>query len=101
MIFCIIYYPPRSGFKKELTAYLQLYIDRIGRKYHYAAIILCGDLNELDQKWLSAALSLDQVVKLPTRSDKTLDLIFTKIEDYYFAPKTAPPLGTSDHLCIF
>ncbi|XP_065577546.1 uncharacterized protein LOC136038402 [Artemia franciscana] len=101
MIFCIIYYPPRSGFKKELTAYLQLYTDRIRHKYPYAAITLCGDFNELDQKWLSAALSLDQVVKSPTRSDKTLDLIFTNVEDYYSAPKIAPPLGASDHLCIF
>ena len=101
MIFCIIYYAPRSGFKKELTAYLQLYTDRIRRKYPYAAITLFGDFNELDQKWLSAALSLDQVVKSHTRKDKTLNLIFTNIEDYYCAPKINPPLGTSDHLFIF
>ena len=63
MIFFIIYYPPRSGFKKELTANLQLYTDEIRRKYPYAAITICGDFNELDQKWLSATLSLDQVVK--------------------------------------
>ena len=63
MIFCIIFYPPRCGFKKKLTAYLQFYTDRICRKYPFAAITLCGDFNELDQKWLSAALSLDQVVR--------------------------------------
>ena len=69
--FCFIYCPPRSGFKKELRAYLQLYTDRIRCKYPYGAIILCGDFNELDQKWLSSALGLDQVVKSPTRSDKS------------------------------
>ena len=41
------------------------------------------------------------MVKSPTRGDKTLDLIFTNIEDYYCVPKIAPPLGASDHLCIF
>ena len=61
--FFIIYYPPRSGFKKELTADLQLYTDEIRRKYPYTAITICGDFNELDQKWLSATLSLDQLVK--------------------------------------
>ena len=68
---CIIYYPPRSGFKKELMAYLQLDTDRIRCKYHYGAITLCGDFNELDQKWLSSPIGLDQVVKSPTRSDKS------------------------------
>jgi hypothetical protein len=101
MIFCIIYNFPRNGFKKELTAYLQLYTDRIRRKYPYAAITLCGDLNDLDQKWLSSALSLDQVVKQPIRGDKTLDLIFTNIEDCYCVPKIAPRLRASDHLCNF
>ena len=40
MIFCIICYPPRSGFKKELTAYLQLYTDKICRKYPYTEITI-------------------------------------------------------------
>ena len=67
--------------------------------YPNAGIIMCGDFNELDAKWLSNSLSLKQVVNVPTRGNHMLDLIFSNCPEYYNTPVTLPPLGLSDHLC--
>ena len=40
-------------------------------------------------------------MKLPTRGDRTLDQIFTNLDDYFSAPNRLPPFGLSDHMTIY
>ena len=41
--------------------------------------------------------SLTQVVNIPTRNDKTLDLLFTNAPSPVNRVKRMPPIGKSDH----
>ena len=43
---------------------------------------------------------LKQIVKKPTRKNAILDLILTKMKDYYENPCVFPPFGLSDHNVI-
>lgn len=100
IIFGVVYYPPRASFRKELVLYLQHSVDYIRSQYPYAAIQILGDFNDLKASWLSSSLSLTQVVEVPTREEKVLDLIFTNIEEFYNPPYTLPAIGMSDHLTV-
>ena len=43
---------------------------------------------------------LRQIVKFPTRGDRTLDVIFTNMKEYYETPVKRPAFGLSDHATI-
>ena len=70
-------------------------------KYSNPLIVLLGDFNDLLIDDFCETCSLKQVVKVPTRKDATLDLIFTNLEnDFYKDPTTLPGIGKSDHFCV-
>ena len=55
-------------------------------------IVLSGDANSLDvDSLLEADSSLVQIVKIPTRKDKTLDIFVTNLQAYYQEPVSIPP----------
>lgn len=58
---------------------------------------MSGDFNRLDTKRLAKHFKLKQMVKVPTRKNVTLDLIFTNMHMYYNKPQAYPPFGLSDH----
>ena len=68
------------------------------------AFIVAGDFNPsssgFQQKHSARHCDFRQVVKQPTRSTNTLDLIFTNIVDCYEDPEMLAPLSTSDHNVI-
>ena len=65
-----------------------------------AAIILAGDFNRLDTAQIPIQFHLKQLVKFPTRGERTLDLILTNLNEFYQAPTKDPPFGLSDHNTI-
>ena len=60
-----------------------------------------GDFNDLDVKEICDVGKLEQVVKVPTRKDATLDLILTNANnEFYKSPASLPSIHNSDHLCV-
>ena len=100
LVICVVYYPPHGPYRKDLVNYLQNCTDNVQSLYPNAGIIMCGDFNDLDAKWLSNSLSLKQVVNVPTRGNSMLDLIFSNCPEYYNTPAPLRQLGLSDHLCV-
>ena len=47
------------------------------------------------------SFNLKPTVKFPTRGDRTLDQMFTNLDDYFSAPLRLPPFGLSDHVTIY
>lgn len=45
--------------------------------------------------------SFEQIVKKPTRGDRTLDLIFTNIPIILNKVETKPPIGNADHDIVY
>jgi hypothetical protein len=43
---------------------------------------------------------LKQLVKFPTRGERTLDLILTNSAKFYQNPEKKPPFGLSDHFTV-
>ena len=73
-------------------------------------ILLSGDANDLDfQQILNSDKSLRQIVKVPTRGDKTLDVIITNAPHLFSSPVSVAPLQPdipgkgepSDHRGVF
>ena len=73
-------------------------------------LLLSGDVNDLDvNQILRSDKSLTQIVKVPTRGDKTLDVIITNAPDLFSSPVSVPPLHPdtagkgepSDHRGVF
>ena len=72
--------------------------------YPNCAFILAGDFNRTFLPMIQSALksfNLKPTVKFPTRGDKTLDQIFTNLDDYFSVPTRLPPFGLSDHVTIY
>ena len=60
-------------------------------------VIVSGDMNFLDLgALLETDASLKQVVKVPTRKDKTLDIVVTNLKKYYLSPIAILPLQPDD-----
>ena len=79
--------------------YLLNCTDNVRSLYPNAGIIMTGDFNDLDPKWISNSLSLKQIVYVPTRGKSMLDLTCSNCTEYNNIPVLLPPLGMSDHLC--
>ena len=59
-----------------------------------------GDFTRLQTTRLRNNYNLKQIVNLPTRGERTLDVVLTKLQDHYETPTQRPPLGLSDHMSI-
>ena len=71
-------------------------IDRVTQKHPYVGVILVGDFNKLNDRFI-LSYPLKQIVSLATRRNSILDKIYTNIADCYDAPCILPPIGLSDH----
>ena len=67
-------------------------VDRIIPQHPLAGIIILGDFNALDDKFIRA-YPLKQIVHLPTRGKAVLDKIYTNISDWYQVPYTVQYLA--------
>ena len=44
--------------------------------------------------------NLRQLINFPTRGRNTLDLVLTKLHEFYDKPSRHAPFGLSDHMCV-
>ena len=63
-------------------------------------IIIAGDINQLDIKDLTRHHAIQQIVKAPTRGQKTLDVFLTNCPLYWKTPSVFQGLVRSDHLAV-
>ena len=63
--------------------------------------MLMGDFNDMNIDEICEICRFQQVVKVPTRGEATLDLILTNINNvYYQDPISLPQIGDGDHFCV-
>ena len=60
-------------------------------------IILTGDFNQFQDKFLRSHYGYVQMVNNPTRNNAVLDKIWTNMAAVYEKPVVLSELGTSDH----
>ncbi|CAG2236502.1 NADPH-dependent diflavin oxidoreductase 1 [Mytilus edulis] len=113
------YYRPPSDNGTSIEQ-LKISLDRINQNTK-STIILGGDFNlghinwdipctipskpdiKLHEQLLNIINehSLEQIVKKPTRGDRTLDLILTNIPSIVNKVETMPPIGNADHDIVY
>ena len=112
-----VYRPPSS----DLPTFMHNLEDTIQKCYH-SDIVVVGDFNAKSPEWFPSdssnvagrelaplffQLGLRQCVSTPTRLlsdgrlDSLLDLVITNVSQLVLSTETLPPLGSSDHLCVF
>ena len=84
----------------ELRSYLYEFMATIESPFPSCGILITGELNRLDTSGFRNAFTLKQVVKFPTRGNRTLDLILTNLSEYYEDPVKRLAFGLSDHPSI-
>ena len=103
IIIAVVYCPPWYSVSKnnDLSRYIVNCIDKLNHSYSNVAFFICGDFNQLQTGTFNRHLCFKQIVNFPTRGSNILDKIFTNCSDFYSSPISVPPLGKSDHCCIF
>ena len=103
ILLCIVYCPPwyNCELRHSLCQYIVSSIDELNRKFPNAGIILAGDFNSLETNLFNKHFHFKQIVTKNTRGTNILDKIFTNLDHYYAEPIILPPLGKSDHNCVF
>ena len=98
-----VYYPPgqTSEDGKEMNEYIPNGPDKILQDNPSAIIIFAGDFNNMKLDLLCRRFNLRKVVRAPTRGRNILDQIFTNMRELYNDIKHLPPIGRSDHQCLF
>ena len=87
IILCSYYTPPNSKKNTKLTDHVVTTLYMLKTQYPESPIILGADKNSMDIKpILNCGLRLKQIVDLPTRQGKTLDILIMNIPQYYNAP---------------
>lgn len=56
-------------------------------------ILIAGDFSRLDTRGFQNAFQLKQIVKFPTRGNRTLDHILTNVKLFYKNPINRPAFG--------
>ena len=97
----VVYHPPTAD-DQQMINYLINTLSEIESSIPNAAIILTGDFNRLNIAQVATQFHLKQLVKFPTRAERTLDLILINLNKFYHAPTKDPPFRISDHntVCI-
>ena len=89
--------------------HLTLTLQTLLRDHENAGVIICCDRNDLPiDAVISADPSLRQIVRVPTRDQNILDVIYTNLGPFYNDPVTVPSLcpditddgAPSDHLGV-
>ena len=84
-----------------LKAYFLSSVDYFRSRYTNPGFIICGDFNTFNTEFFGSALKFKLKVDKPTRGDRILDMFFTNCDFYYKQADILPPLGRSDHNCLF
>ena len=92
-------HPPQAN-DVIMSRYLIESLDTILRSHPHSGVMLCGDFNHLNDRYLTNARNLTQCVKTPTRGPAVLDLIYTNMQCFYGLPMIYPSIGISDHMAV-
>ena len=93
ILVCSFYSPPKSRKNQKLADHLVTTLHMLVTKYTEAPIIMGSDKNSMDiRPILNCGLKIRQVVDVPTRSGKILDIILTNIPQHYNSPVIIPPV---------
>ena len=99
----MIYIPPNllANENLEIINFLIKTYDEHLIKYPDKNIIICGDFNKIDLKYLEIHHNLLNIINIPTRKDSILDicLVKNKLQDQ-FDISVREPLSSSDHNVI-
>ena len=81
LICCVLYNPPgaTSQQQKDLVVYLIETLDVVRNRSPDCGVVILGDFNGLDVAEVLTHHNLKQVVQVPTRENKILDLYFDKL----------------------
>jgi len=108
-----MYRPPGIGVEASIKANcLSNKINAYGLS-HNGSLLVLGDFNIPLSDWLTGCgpvdgvhdvklncitdLQLTQIVDMPTRGERVLDLVFVSLPSIVLYPTIKPPLGASDH----
>ena len=93
ILVCSFYSPPRSKKNQKMTDHLVTTLHMLVTKHPEAPIIMGADKNSMDiRPILTCGLKIKQLVDLPTRNGKILDIILTNIPQHYNSPIIIPPV---------
>ena len=93
IVACSFYSPPKTKKNQKLVDHLVSTLHMLSTRFPDAPIMMGADKNMMDIKpLLSCGLRLKQLVDLPTRHGKTLDILITNIPQYYNSPIIVPPV---------
>ena len=81
----------------EMLSFLYDSMSHIEARFPSCDILIAGDFSRLDTRGFQNAFQLKQIVKFPTRGDRTLDHILTNMKSFY---KNRPAFGLSDHITV-
>lgn len=104
LIVSVLYCPPWYSVVncRELADYIVKTFDIITNLYSRPVFILCGDFNSFNVSLFNCHLHLTQVNSSFTRGNAVLDKVFINCPDLYCADtEILPPLGRSDHNCVY
>ena len=97
----IVYHPPDPIYEPaDLLKFLSDACDQILHDDPNAKIVIAGDINQLKIKDLMQQHGLHQMVKVPTRRDKILDVFLTNSPLLWKSGKVHKGLVRSDHLVV-
>ena len=97
LILCSFYSPPKSRKGSKLMDHIVTTLHALNTTYPDSPIILGADKNETDiSPILNCGLRLKQVVDLPTRRDKILDILIMNTPELYKSPIIVPPVPCDD-----
>ena len=105
IIICGTYYPGSNSLyappQDDYVTYLTESVQKFMKRYASPLFMLMGDFNDLNVDEICEICRFQQVVKVPTRNEATLDLILTNISNiYYEDPISLPKIGDGDHFCV-
>ena len=88
------YLPPKSRNKTKLFDHISSTVNILLSKYPKSGLIIGGDRNEFSiSPLLTVAPKLKQIVTLPTRQNKILDVLITNLAHLYTVPVIHPPVA--------
>ena len=93
IICCSFYFPPKSKKKTKLLDHIITTVSYLMTIHEKSGIFICGDRNEMNiSPILHSNGNLRQIVSLPSRKDKILDIMITNLHRFFETPCIVPPV---------
>ena len=95
-----LYHPPKPIYQVDvLLGQIERSVEELTLADASALIVLAGDLNQLDVNTVAERTGLTPLVKVPTRGDNILDMLFES-EPSYSNIKIVTSVVKTDHKAI-